>query len=285
MSCIIDGRKIAQEFSSSIKSEVEGLKCKGIYPRIALINASSDSASEIYVSKKSQAANYAGIKSDIYKFDESVQEEDIAVLIQSLNADVNTHAILLQSPLSHGMDFRKLVDLIDYSKDVDGLTTTNQGRLFSGNPYIIPCTPLGVLHMLHTVHKNIAGMHAVILGRSAIVGRPMAALLLRENCTVTIVHSQSHDIPKICKSADILISAIGKPHFIKGDFVKKGAIVIDVGINRIIVNGKAKIVGDVAFDEVSGIASAISPVPNGVGPMTVACLMYNTLKLAKVTVG
>lgn len=285
MSYIIDGKKIAQEFSNNIKSEIEQLKCKGICPRIALINASSDPASEIYISKKSQAADCVGIKSDVYKFDGNVQEQNIAVLIQSLNTDVNTHGILLQSPLAHGMNFRKLVDLIDYSKDVDGLTTINQGRLFSGNPYIVPCTPLGVLHMLHSVCKNVAGMHAVILGRSAIVGRPMLALLLRENCTVTIVHSQSHDIPKICKSADILISAIGKPHFIKGDFVKKDAIVIDVGINRIIVNGKAKIVGDVAFDEVSDIAYAISPVPNGVGPMTVACLMYNTLKLAKARVG
>jgi methylenetetrahydrofolate dehydrogenase (NADP+)/methenyltetrahydrofolate cyclohydrolase len=277
---IINGKEIADEFCSVIRDRVEELKVRGIHPRIALINASTDPASEVYVSKKVKIAEFTGIRSDIYKFENNVKESEIADLIGKLNEDVNVHAILLQSPLANGLRFRDLVNLIDPKKDVDGLTTLNQGMLFSGEPGIVPCTPIGVLHLLHTVHDNLTGLHAVVLGRSSIVGRPLSQVLLNSNCTVTLLHSYSRDLPEICRTADILVSAIGKPRFIEKCFIKPGATVIDVGVNRIQQNGRKQIVGDVNFDSVSEVAGALTPVPNGVGPMTVAYLMHNTLKLA-----
>ncbi len=279
MAKIINGKEIAVEFSSIIKDRIEELKTDGIYPKIALINASDDPASEVYVSKKSNMAESLGINSAIYKFGSNVQEKEISNLIKELNEDGKVHAVLLQSPLANALRFRDLVNLIDPNKDVDGLTTLNQGRLFSGEPGIVPCTPLGVMHLLRTVHEDLAGLHAVVLGRSSIVGRPLSQLLLNANCTVTLLHSYSRDLPEICRTADILVSAIGKPQFVRRKFVKAGATVIDVGVNRIEENGMKKIVGDVDFDGVFDIAGAITPVPNGVGPMTVAYLMHNTLKL------
>lgn len=281
MAKIINGKKIATEFCGSVRDRVSELKEGGVFPKIALINASVDPASEIYVAKKQSLAESVGIKSDVYKFKSGTKESEIAELIGKLNDDRSVHAILLQSPLMEGLRFRELVNLISPDKDVDGLTAVNQGRLFSGEPGIVPCTPLGVLHLIHTVHEKIAGLHAVVLGRSSIVGRPTTLLLLNANCTVTALHSYSRDLPEICRTADILVSAIGKPKFIGKEFIKPGATVIDVGISRITTaDGVKKIVGDVDFDEVSEITGAITPVPNGVGPMTVAYLMYNTLKLA-----
>ncbi|MDR0677162.1 MAG: bifunctional methylenetetrahydrofolate dehydrogenase/methenyltetrahydrofolate cyclohydrolase [Holosporaceae bacterium] len=277
---IIKGKEIAENLCGSIKIQIEDLKKRGITPRIALVNAGDDPASKIYVSKKEKLAESLGISSAVYALGNEVKEEKIAKLIEELNNDQKIHAILLQSPLPEGLSFRKLVDLIRPDKDVDGLTTINQGRLFTGENCVVPCTPLGVLHLLKTVHEKIAGLHVVILGRSYIVGRPLAQLLLNNNCSVTSLHSYSRDLPFLCKAADIVISAIGKPMFIGRDFIKKGATVIDVGITRIEQDGKKKIVGDVNFNEVSEIAGAITPVPNGVGPMTVACLMQNTLSLA-----
>lgn len=281
MTKIINGRKIAAEFCDSVRDRVAELKARRIIPRIALINASNDLASEIYVSKKEKLAESVGIKSDVYKFSQGTKESEVADLIEKLNADKSVHAILLQSPLIEGLRFRELVNLIAPEKDVDGLTTINQGRLFSGEPGVIPCTPLGVLHLIRTVHEKIAGLHAVVIGRSSIVGRPMTLLLLNANCTVTALHSYSHDLPEICRTADIVVSATGQPKFVEKNFIKPGATVIDVGVTRITeADGTKKIVGDVDFDEVSEVAGAITPVPNGVGPMTVAYLMYNTLKLA-----
>lgn len=280
MAKIINGKEIAAEFSSIIKDRIEELKASGIYPKIALINASDDPASEVYVSKKSKMAESLGIHSVIYKFSSNVKEKEISNLIKELNEDAKVHAVLLQSPLANALRFRDLVNLIDPDKDVDGLTTLNQGRLFSGEPGVVPCTPLGVMHLLRTAHKDLAGLHAVVLGRSSIVGRPLSQLLLNANCTVTLLHSYSRDLPGICLTADILVSAIGRPKFVERNFVKSGATVIDVGVNRIEENGMKKIVGDVDFDNVFDIAGAITPVPNGVGPMTVAYLMHNTLKLA-----
>lgn len=281
MTKIINGKKIAAEFCDSVRDRVAELKVRGVIPRIALINASNDLASEIYVSKKEKLAESVGIKSDTYKFSQGTKESEIADLIEKLNADKSVHAILLQSPLMEGLRFRELVNLIAPEKDVDGLTSINQGRLFSGEPGVIPCTPLGVLHLIRTVHEKVAGLHAVVIGRSSIVGRPMTLLLLNANCTVTALHSYSRDLPDICRTADILVSATGQPKFVGKNFVKPGATVIDVGVTRITTaDGTKKIVGDVDFDEVSEIAGAITPVPNGVGPMTVAYLMYNTLKLA-----
>ena len=281
MTKIINGKKIAAEFCDSVRDRVAELKVRGVIPRIALINASNDLASEIYVSKKEKLAESVGIKSDTYKFSQGTKESEIADLIEKLNADKSVHAILLQSPLMEGLRFRELVNLIAPEKDVDGLTSINQGRLFSGEPGVIPCTPLGVLHLIRTVHEKVAGLHAVVIGRSSIVGRPMTLLLLNANCTVTALHSYSRDLPDICRTADILVSATGQPKFVGKNFIKPRATVIDVGVTRITTaDGTKKIVGDVDFDEVSEIAGAITPVPNGVGPMTVAYLMYNTLKLA-----
>ena len=281
MTKIINGRKIAAEFCDSVRDFVTELKARGIIPRIALINASNDLASEIYVSKKEKLAESVGIKSDVYKFSQGTKESEVADLIEKLNADKSVHAILLQSPLIEGLRFRELVNLIAPEKDVDGLTTINQGRLFSGESGVIPCTPLGVLHLIRTVHEKIAGLHAVVIGRSSIVGRPMTLLLLNANCTVTALHSYSRDLPDICRTADIVVSATGQPKFVEKNFIKPGATVIDVGVTRITeADGTKKIVGDVDFDEVSEVAGAITPVPNGVGPMTIAYLMYNTLKLA-----
>ena len=259
---IIDGKRISEDFCYQMRLQVEELKAiRGIVPRLALINASADPASRL--------------PSDS-------SESEIAKLIDKLNKDDLVHAILLQSPLSPGLDFRKMVNLIDPNKDVDGLTTINQGHMFAGEPCVTPCTPLGVLHLIRSVHENINGLHAVVLGRSTIVGRPLMSLLLNSNYSVPGLHSKSQNVAEICRTADILISAIGHPKFVVKDFVKPGAIVIDVGINRIVApDGSTKIVGDVDFDEVSKIAGAITPVPNGVGPMTVAYLIHNTLELCQ----
>ncbi len=280
MAEIIDGKAVAQELRNSIKAMVLELENAGISPTLALINASADPASAVYIRQKERVAAAVGIRTKNYTLGPKAKSSEVANLIQELNADNSVHAILLQSPLANHLSFRNLVNLISPDKDVDGLTTLNQGRLFSGEPGVVPCTPLGVLHLLRLVHKELAGLHAVVLGRSSIVGKPLAQLLLNVNCTVTLLHSYSQDLEKICRTADILVCAIGKPEFIDKDFIKPGATVIDVGVNRIEVDGSVKIVGDVCFDKVSEIAGHISPVPNGVGPMTVAYLMHNTVKLA-----
>ncbi|MDR2157886.1 MAG: bifunctional methylenetetrahydrofolate dehydrogenase/methenyltetrahydrofolate cyclohydrolase [Holosporaceae bacterium] len=280
MAKIIDGKTIAKEFSEQIKKRVDEIKSRGIEPRIAMIRVGENPASDKYISVKEKLAAEVGISSVVYKFGSVVKEREIADLIFQLNEDKKVHAILLQSPLPKNLQFRAFVNLIHPNKDVDGLTTINQGKLFSGEPGIAPCTPLGILHLLRTVCEDVAGRHAVVLGRSSIVGRPLAQLLLNANCTVTLLHSYSKDLPEICRTADILVSAVGKPLFVGKEFIKPGATVIDVGINRIEQNGSSKIVGDVDFNDVFDVAEAITPVPNGVGPMTVAHLMHNTLKLA-----
>ncbi|MDR1362351.1 MAG: bifunctional methylenetetrahydrofolate dehydrogenase/methenyltetrahydrofolate cyclohydrolase [Holosporaceae bacterium] len=279
MASIIDGKTIAHRFGGIISRKVERLKSSGIFPHIALINAGQDPASEIYLSRKQAMAESLGIKSTVYKLN-NPQENDVEQLIKTLNADDSVSAILLQSPLMPELNFRKLVDFIDPCKDADGLTTINQGKLFTGEPCISPCTPLAVLHLIHSVRENISGLQAVVLGRSSIVGKPTAQLLLNRNCSVTLLHSQSRHIPEICATADIIVSAIGKSLYVQKHFIKSGAIVIDVGINRIEVDGAKKVVGDVDFHQVAEVAAAISPVPNGVGPMTVTYLMHNTVLLA-----
>lgn len=282
MAEIIDGKKIADELNKITAKNVEHAINAGVFPKIALINASSDPASAIYVEKKRKLAESLGILSDVYKFENGVSRETIANLIRKLNDDRSVHAILLQSPLFNGLDFNELIDLVDPQKDVDGLTSTNQGRLFRGEPGVVPCTPLGVLHLIHSVEKKLDGLRAVVIGRSVIVGKPTAMMLLQENCSVTILHSKSRNISDICKSADILVSAVGRARFVTADFVKSGAIVIDVGINRA---DNGKITGDVDFEEVSKVARAVTPVPKGVGPMTVAYLMHNTSNICLRLVG
>lgn len=281
MEKLIDGKAISEKFCEILKEKVEVLRESGIVPCIALIKANDDPASEIYVSRKEALAKSIGIESRVYKFQPGVEQSSLEKLIDKLNHDSSVHAILLQLPLAEGLDSKKLINLISPEKDVDGLTSINQGRLFAGEDSVIPCTPQGVLHLVHSVRQDLAGMHAVVLGRSVIVGRPMISLLLNNDCTVTALHSKSKNIPEICSAADILISAIGKPKFITKDFIKPGAIVIDVGINRLqTTEGKKKIVGDVDFDDVWNFVGAITPVPKGVGPMTVAYLFSNTVKLA-----
>ncbi|MBO7641837.1 MAG: bifunctional 5,10-methylenetetrahydrofolate dehydrogenase/5,10-methenyltetrahydrofolate cyclohydrolase [Alphaproteobacteria bacterium] len=281
MERLINGKAIAEKFCETLKKKVEKLKDHGITPCIALIKANNDPASEIYVSKKENLAKVLGIRSQTYKFLPGVKEDFLKNLINDLNQDPTVHAILLQSPLAEGLSFKKLINFISPEKDVDGLTSVNQGKLFAGEDCVLPCTPQGVMHLIHSVKKNISGMHAVVLGRSVIVGRPMISLLLNNDCTVTALHSKSKNVLGICSNADIIVSAIGKPKFITKDFIKPGAIVIDVGINRIITpEGKKKVVGDVDLDDVWNSVEAITPVPNGVGPMTVAYLMSNTVNLA-----
>lgn len=281
MEKLIDGKAISEKLCEILKEKVEDLKKSGIIPCIALIKANDDPASEIYVSRKENLAKSIGIESRVYKFQPGVKQEILKDLICELNKDKSVHAILLQLPLAKDLNAKKLINLISPDKDVDGLTYINQGKLFAGEDCILPCTPQGVLHLIHSVRKDIAGMNAVVLGRSVIVGRPMISLLLNSDCTVTTLHSKSKNVAEICSTADILVSAIGKPKFITKDFIKPGAIVIDVGINRIQTSeGKKKIVGDVDFDDVWDSVGAITPVPKGVGPMTVAYLLYNTVNLA-----
>ncbi len=281
MEKLIDGKAISEKLCRALKGKVEILKKSGVAPCIALIKANDDPASEIYVSKKETLAKSVGIESQIYKFQPGVEQSYLEKLINELNCDPSVHAILLQLPLAEGLDSKKLINLISPDKDVDGLTSVNQGKLFAGEDCVLPCTPQGVLHLIYSVCASIAGMHAVVLGRSVIVGRPMISLFLNNNCTVTALHSKSRDVSKICSKADILVSAIGKPKFITKDFIKPGAIIIDVGINRIQTSdGKGKIVGDVNFEDVWDSVGAITPVPKGVGPMTVAYLLSNTVKLA-----
>lgn len=286
MAKIINGKEIADKLNKITAERIQNIKSLGlgIYPKIALINASEDPASVIYVEKKRKLAESLGILSDVYKLEKGATKEAIVNLINRLNKNKEVHAILLQSPLFEGLNFNELIDLVDPEKDVDGLTSTNQGKLFRGEAKIIPCTPLGVLHLIHSVREKLDGLHAVVIGRSMIVGRPTAQLLLQKNCSVTMLHSRSKNIHEICRTADIIVSAVGKPGFIIADFVKPGAIVIDVGINRS-PDGSKKIIGDVAFDEVAEIVEAITPVPKGVGPMTVAYLMSNTADICERLAG
>ena len=281
MEKLIDGKAISERLCEILKDKVEILKKSEVTPCIALIKANDDPASEIYVSKKEILAKSIGIKSRVYNFQPGIKQDFVENLISNLNSDPTVHAILLQLPIAKDLDSKKLINMISPEKDVDVLTTINQGKLFAGEDCVIPCTPQGVLHLIHSVRRDISGMNAVVLGRSVIVGRPMISLLLNNDCTVTALHSKSKNIAKVCSNADILVSAIGKPKFVTKDFIKPGAIVIDVGINRIHTpDGKKKIVGDVDFDNVWNSVGAITPVPKGVGPMTVAYLMSNTVNLA-----
>ncbi len=281
MAQIINGVEIANEFCKVIGERVDEIKSREIFPKLAVIRVGENDREKLYLQRQKQVAESVGIEIADYHFDDSVKQENLTSLINELNNDNKVHAIFLQSALPKRLSFRDVVNAINVEKDVDGLTTLNQGRLFSGEPGVIPCTPLSVLHLLRMVHKDITGMHAVVLGRSSTVGRPLSQLLLNANCTVTLLHSYSHDLEKICKEADILITAVGKPKFVDSSFIKPGATVIDVGFNRI-TNGfsDSKLVGDIDIDSVKNEAGAITPVPGGVGPLTVAYLMHNTLKLA-----
>ncbi len=277
---IIDGKAIAADLRARIAGEVARLKsAHGVTPGLAVVLVGADPASEVYVRSKSKALVEAGMAAFDHKLPETVGEADVLALIGKLNADPAVSGILVQLPLPSQIDSQKVIASIDPDKDVDGFHPVNVGRLSIGLPSLVPCTPYGSVMLAKTVQPSLAGVNAVVIGRSNIVGKPVAQLLLAENATVTICHSRTKDLAAVCRGADILIAAIGKPEFVRGDWIKPGAIVIDVGINRVAgEGGKSKIVGDVAYAEASRVAGAITPVPGGVGPMTIACLLLNTLR-------
>ncbi len=275
---IIDGKKEAEIIRNEIKKEISDLKKKsGKTPSLTVILIGDFAPSLIYVKNKEKSAREVGINSEIIRYPKNVGEKDILKKIEELNKNDKISGILVQLPLPSHISKEKIINAINPSKDVDGFNPINVGNLSSGYDSIVPCTPLGCLLLIKKIEPNLAGKHAVIIGRSNLNGKPMAQLLLKENCTVTIVHSKTNDLQNECLKADILVAAVGVPNLIKKDWVKKNAIVIDVGINKV----GEKIVGDVNFDALKDNVKAITPVPGGVGPMTIACLLKNTLTCFK----
>jgi methylenetetrahydrofolate dehydrogenase (NADP+)/methenyltetrahydrofolate cyclohydrolase len=279
---IIDGKIIAAELRGRVAAEVARVKAEhGVTPGLAVVLVGSDPASEVYVRSKHKQTQEAGMASFEHKLPADVAQADLIALVQKLNADPTVHGILVQLPLPKGLDTDAVVNAIDPAKDVDGLHPTNAGRLASGMPALSPCTPLGCIILTKSVHKSLEGMNAIVIGRSNLVGRPLVQLLLNENATVTIAHSKSRDLAELCAQADLVYAAVGRPEMVRGDWIKPGATVIDVGINRLPgAEGKTRLVGDVAYQEALKTAGAITPVPGGVGQMTVACLLVNTLRAA-----
>ncbi len=279
---IIDGKAIAADLCDKIAGEVARLKsAHALTPGIAVVLVGENPASEVYVRNKSKAVADAGMRASDRKLPATTGEAELLKLIAELNADPSVNGILVQLPLPGRLDSQKDMAALDPAKDVDGFHPLNIGRLASGLPGLVPCTPLGCVLLAKSVHSSLAGMEAVVVGRSNIVGKPVAQLLLAENATITICHSKTRDLPAVCKRADLLIAAIGKPELVRGSWIKPGATIIDVGINRVPgEGGKSRIVGDVAFAEAQAVAGAITPVPGGVGPMTIACLLLNTLHAA-----
>ena len=275
---IIDGKKEAEIIRNEIKKEISKIKSKiNKAPSLSVILIGDFAPSKIYVKNKEKSALEVGINSKIIKYPKNVSEKEILIKIDELNNDKKTSGILVQLPLPDQISKEKIINAIHPSKDVDGFNPVNVGNLSSGYKSIVPCTPLGCLLLIKKVEKNLSGKHAVILGRSNLNGKPMAQLLLKENCTITIVHSKTKNLQNECLKADILIAAVGVPNLVKKEWVKDNAIVIDVGINKV----GEKIVGDVDFDELKDKTKAITPVPGGVGPMTIACLLKNTLECFK----
>ncbi|MCC7268684.1 MAG: bifunctional methylenetetrahydrofolate dehydrogenase/methenyltetrahydrofolate cyclohydrolase FolD [Caulobacteraceae bacterium] len=291
---IIEGRALSDAVEAEVAAEVARLKAEhGLQPGLAVVLVGDDPASQIYVRSKGERSLAAGMHSETHRLPAGTDMETLLALIGRLNADPKVHGILVQLPLPKGLDERRVIDALDPAKDVDGLTLINAGRLASGFPGLTPCTPLGCMMMLRDVHpEGLAGKRAVVVGRSVLVGRPIAQLLLQADCTVTIAHSRTRDLAELCREADILVAAVGRPRMIKGDWIKPGATVIDVGINRVPFDnpekaaaGKTKVVGDVAYKEALKVAGAVTPAPGGVGLMTVACLLANTVQAAKAQAG
>ena len=274
---IIDGKLIASKVKEQVSIAVSDLNQKSIFPGLATIIVGNDAASSIYVKNKRKSAKEVGIESFQYELSENIQEKELLELINELNLNSAVDGILVQLPLPKHINSDLIIDSIDVNKDVDGFNVINAGKTFIGRDSVIPCTPLGCLLMLKSIKIELKGKNAVIIGRSNIVGKPMAQLLLNEDCTVTIVHSKTFNIQALVKEADIVVAAVGSANLVKGSWIKKGAVVIDVGINRLKVEDKNILVGDINFNEVKDIASYITPVPGGVGPMTIACLLMNTV--------
>jgi methylenetetrahydrofolate dehydrogenase (NADP+)/methenyltetrahydrofolate cyclohydrolase len=277
---IIDGKAIAADLRGRIAADVARVtRAHGHVPGIAVVLVGENPASSVYVRSKTKAVAEAGMRAFDYKLPAETSEAELLALIDKLNADDNVNGILVQLPLPPQIDAHKIIFAIDAAKDVDGFHPINIGRMASGLPALVPCTPLGCLRLIKSVHSSLTGMEAVVVGRSITVGKPVMQLLLNENATVTVTHSKTRDLPAVCRRADLLIVAIGQPQMVRADWIKPGATVIDVGINRITgPDGKSRIVGDVAFAEAAQVAGAITPVPGGVGPMTIACLLLNTLR-------
>ena len=272
---IVDGKKIAAELREELKKKVVELKSTyNAAPGLTVILVGEDAPSKIYVKNKEKFAKEVGMNSEVIRYPADLEEKVLLNKIKELNKNNKVSGILVQLPLPKHIDKRKVIETIDHEKDVDGFHPINVGNLSSGYESSIPCTPLGCILLLKKVEKNLSGKHAVVIGRSNLNGKPMTQLLLKENCTVTITHSKTKDLKAECLRADIIIAAVGIPKLVKGDWVKKGAIVIDVGINKT----DSGLVGDVDFDEVSKVAKAVTPVPGGVGPMTIACLLNNTVE-------
>jgi len=277
---IIDGRAVAERLRERIAARTAELAQQGLVPGLAVVLVGDDPASQVYVGSKTQQAAAAGIKHFDHRLPATTDTAQLIELVNKLNAQPDVHGILVQLPLPSGVDSAAVLAAIDPAKDVDGFHAVNAGRLALGQPATVPCTPLGCLILIRAVLPNLAGKRAVVVGRSNIVGKPMAQLLLQNDCTVTIAHSRTRDLPQLCREAEILVAAIGRPKAIAGDWIRPGAVVIDVGINRVTVDGKNKLVGDVDYEGALAHAGAITPVPGGVGPMTIACLLMNTLNAA-----
>lgn len=279
---LIDGKARAASLRTAVAAAAASLKAaSGIVPGLCTVLVGNDPASAVYVRSKNKATVNAGLRSFEHKLPADTSEANLLSLIARLNADDDIDGILVQLPLPKHIDQRRVVDMIDPAKDVDGFHAQNVGHLWSGGTALVPCTPYGCLMLLREAMPNLSGAEAVVLGRSNIVGKPMAALLLAENCTVTLVHSLSRNEAVLARRADILVTAVGKAELVRGDWIKPGAVVIDIGINRIAKpDGTSRLVGDVAFAEAQGVAGAITPVPGGVGPMTISWLLHNTLLAA-----
>lgn len=278
MTQIINGKEFALKLRGLVAKEIEVL---GLKPGLSVVLVGNDPASEVYVRNKDAAAREVGIDAHTIKLPADISQEELLKKIDELNKDNKVHGILVQLPLPKHIDEKAVINFINPDKDVDGFHVTNAGRAVTGQDALVPCTPLGCIILLKDLLGDLTGMDAVVIGRSNIVGKPMANLLLNENCTVTIAHSKTRNLAEVCQRADIIVAAVGRPKMVKGEWVKQGAVVIDVGINRIEVDGKPKLVGDVDFETVAPKARAITPVPGGVGPMTIACLLKNTLEAAK----
>ena len=277
---IIDGKAVAARIREEIAQQVAALKReRPVPPGLAVILVGDDPASQVYVRSKERQAQEAGFKSVAYRRPSDISEEQLITLIEGLNEDPTIDGILVQLPLPAHIDEAVVINAISPAKDVDGFHPINVGRLMTGEPSLLPCTPFGCLTLLKRTLGDLSGLDAVVVGRSNIVGKPMAALLLRENCTVTVAHSRTRNLPEVCRRADILVAAVGKPGFVKAEWIKPGATVIDVGINRVPTDdGGSRLVGDVDFAAAAAVAGAITPVPGGVGPMTIAMLLKNTLE-------
>jgi methylenetetrahydrofolate dehydrogenase (NADP+)/methenyltetrahydrofolate cyclohydrolase len=278
IAALIDGKAIAADLRARVRAAVQRLATeRGITPGLAVVLVGDNAASEVYIGAKKKMTVEAGMRSTDHRLPASASQDELLALIHQLNGDRDVHGILVQLPLPPQIDPHRVIAAIDPVKDVDGFHPLNAGRIAIGLPALAPCTPLACTVLVKSVHASLAGLEAVVIGRSTIVGKPLAQLLIAASMTVTVAHSKTQDLPAVSRRADLLFAAVGRPEFVRGDWIKPGATVIDVGINRVTCDGKHRIVGDVAFEEASRIAGAITPVPGGVGPMTIACLLANTV--------